>query len=111
MAYTKRIVCLANSFKIGGSCIAGREVLGKGTYGGWIPPVSDRPTAEVWASECQYADNTVPKLLDIIDVPLSHAVPHNHQTENHVLAKKQWTKVGVLPWDELENLRERPASL
>lgn len=28
MAYVKRIVCLANSYKIGGSCIAGREVLG-----------------------------------------------------------------------------------
>ena len=111
MAYVKRIVCLANSFKIGGSCIAGREVLGKRKYGGWIRPVSDRPTAEVWDSECRYASNAVPKLLDIIDVPLVKAAPHNHQTENHVIDKKQWTKVGVLPWDELENLRERPASL
>ena len=34
MAYVKRIVCLANSFKPGGSCIAGREVIGNG-FGGW----------------------------------------------------------------------------
>jgi hypothetical protein len=111
MAYVKRIVCLANSFKTGGSCIAGREILGDGKYGGWIRPVSDRATAEVWASECKYVNNTTPRLLDIIDVPLSKAAPHNHQTENHVIAKRQWTKVDQLPWDELEKLRERPASL
>jgi hypothetical protein len=100
-----------NSFKIGGSCIAGREVLGKGKYGGWIRPVSGRPTAEVWNSECRYASNAVPKLLDIIEAPFVKAAPHNHQTENHVIDKKQWTKVDLLPWVELGNLRERPASL
>ncbi|HXR37012.1 MAG TPA: hypothetical protein VN754_13730 [Candidatus Binataceae bacterium] len=112
MTYVKRIVCLANSFKIGGSCIAGREVLGKGKYGGWLRPVSSRPTAEVRVSECRYQNSAIPKLLDIIDVPLLKAVPHNHQTENHEIdAKSRWVKVGELPWDELEQLRERPASL
>ena len=111
MAYVRRIVCLANSFKIGGSCIAGREILGKGEYGGWIRPVSDRPTAEVWDSECRYPNNSLPKLLDIIDVPLANAAPHNHQSETHVIEKEQWIKVGVLPWEELENLREQPTTL
>jgi hypothetical protein len=112
MAYVKRIVCLANSFKIGGSCIAGREVLGNGKHGGWIRPVSARLTAEVWASECRYQKNSSPKLLDIIDVPLLKAAPRNHQTENHEIDPKTWwVKVGELPWDELKQLRERPASL
>ena len=111
MAYIKTIVCLANSFKIGGSCIAGREVLGDGKYGGWIRPVSERPTAEVWDSEIRYANNATPKLLDIIEVPLLTAAPHNHQTENHVIAKTPWTKVGELPWDELNRLHEEPTSL
>lgn len=112
MPYVKRIVCLANSFKIGGSCIAGREVLVNGKYGGWIRPVSARATAEVSSSECKYQNNSSPKLLDIIDVPLLNTAPHNHQTENHVIdAKTWWVKRGELRWDDLEQLRERPESL
>jgi hypothetical protein len=112
MAYIKRIVCLANSFKTGGSCIAGREVLGNGKYGGWIRPVSDRPTAEVTFREYKYRNNLSPKLLDIIDVPLLKAAPHNHQTENYVVdANSWWEKVDELPWDDLERLRERPTAL
>ena len=111
MGYVKRIVCLANSFKIGGSCIAGREVLGDGVYGPWIRPVSDRPTAEVWDSECRYASYAVPKLLDIIDMPRLNAVPHGHQTENYIIENKPWTKVGALPWSQLDHLAEKPAAL
>ena len=112
MPYVKRIVCLANSFKIGGSCIAGRDVLGNGKYGGWIRPVSERATAEVSFSEYKYQNNAIPKLLDIIDVPLLNAAPHNHQTENHVIdAKNWWVKNGELPWEDLEQLREHPESL
>lgn len=112
MAYVKRIVCLANSFKTGGSCIAGREVLESGKCGGWLRPVSERPTAEVRVSECRYQSNETPKLLDIIDVPLLKAAPRHHQTENHVIdAAERWVKRGELPFDELEQLRERPESL
>lgn len=112
MPYIKKIVCLANSFKIGGSCIAGREILGDGKFGGWIRPVSARSTGEVSSSECRYEDHTIPKLLDIIDVPLLKASPHNHQTENHVIdAKKQWVKTGEFRWKDLEQLREDPQSL
>lgn len=112
MAYTKRMVCLANSFKTGGSCIAGREVLANGKYGGWIRPISARPTAELTYSEYKYQNNMSPKLLDIIDVPLLKADPHHHQTENHIVAGSDWwVKVGELPLDELEKLHERPESL
>jgi len=110
MAYVKRIVCLANSVKTGGSCIAGKEVLAKG-YGGWIRPVSARPTAEVRFSEYRYQNNESPELLDIIDVPLLKAAPQHHQTENHVITAGRWLKQGALPWNQLEQLRDRPASL
>ena len=112
MGYVKRIVCLANSYKLNGRCIAGREVLANGEYGGWIRPVSSRATEEVSFSEYRYGNHTTPKLLDIIDVPLLKAAPHNHQTENHIIdAESWWVKKGELQWDELEQLRQRPGSI
>jgi hypothetical protein len=111
MPYVKKIVCLANSYKPpNGRCIAGREVLADG-YGGWIRPVSARPTAEVSFSEYRYEDNTSPKLLDIVDITLLRADPRHHQIENHIIDAARWVKTGELPWDTLEQLRDRPASL
>jgi hypothetical protein len=111
MAYSKRIVCLANSYKPpNGRCFAGRTVVGN-AFGGWIRPVSARATAEVQFSEYCYADYAAPKLLDIIDIPLLNHDPRYHQTENHVIDAGRWVKVGELPFTALEQLRDRPASL
>jgi len=111
MAYVKTIVCLANSFKIGGSCIAGREVFEKG-YGGWIRPVSERDSAEVRPAECRYMNNTWPKPLDIMEVPLLNPAPRHHQTENHIIdTTRPWKKVGELPWKGLAQLLDRPPTL
>ena len=111
MSYVKTIVCLANSYKPpSGRCIAGREVLADG-YGGWVRPVSPRPTAEVSFSEYRYEDNSSPRLLDIIDVPLLNAEPKHHQTENHVIDAGRWVKRGTLSWERLDHLRDNPASL
>ena len=83
-----------------------------GDYGSWIRLVSARATGEVSFSEYKYENNTSPKLLDIIDVPLLDAAPHNHQTENHVIdAKTRWLKQGKLTWNDLEKLRDQPESL
>ena len=111
MAEVKRIVCLANSLKTGGSCIAGKEVRRRG-YGAWIRPVSERPTAEVSFAECRYENNSAPRLLDIVDVPLLNAAPQHHQTENHVIdASVRWVRSGELPWEQVAQLRDRPATL
>lgn len=112
MSYLKRIVCLANSYKPpNGRCVAGREVLANG-YGGWIRPVSARPTAELSFSEYKYEDNASPKLLDILDIPLLRADPRHHQTENHVIdATGRWVKRGELHWDALAELSDLPPSL
>ena len=58
-------------------------------------------------------DNSVlPKLLDVIEIPLSGAVPHNHQTENHVDdVTRRWANRGQIPWSDLEQLPSSPDSL
>lgn len=92
----KRIVCLANSRKISGRCIAGRE-LANGQLGAWIRPVSNREHEEVSADERRYQDGTEPQVLDIIDVPLIGPRPQPHQLENWLLDHNfYWTKINRL---------------
>ena len=111
MSYTKRIVCLANSFKTGGLCIAGREVTDAG-YGGWVRPVSSRPHEELTYLEYRYADGSSPRLLDVVEVTLQMPMPHKHQSENHLIeAKRGWVKRGEVPFEELPALLEHPESL
>ena len=59
MKYTKRIVCLANSRKMSGRCIAGKEVLDTG-YGEWIRPISKRETAEISEEEMRFENGEIP---------------------------------------------------
>lgn len=112
---TKRIVCLANSWKTGGTCVAGREVLPNtppGTYGAWIRPVSDRPSQEVSHEERAYSDGTQPQLLDIIDVPLLEHRPQDHQQENWLLdPSERWKRAGTCSLRALPTLLEPDGSL
>lgn len=112
MAYIKTIVCLANSYKYpNGRCIAGKEI-GEGGYGGWIRPVSDRPTAELSLSEFTYENRGIPKLLDVIEVPLARAAPRNHQAENHLVDTSQkWTSRGRFSWEGLDLLCDQPETI
>lgn len=111
MPIVKRILCLANSKKLSGRCVAGREVLDAGP-GSWIRPVSTRPTEEVSEDERQYRDGNDPRVLDIVDVPLIRHKPHACQTENWLLDPEYyWTKVGQVGWTELQRYVENPATL
>jgi hypothetical protein len=110
--YVKTIVCLATSQKARGLCIAGKEVLAVGSYGGWIRPIGARPKAEVLPEECWYPDKTIPRPLDIVDVPLLEPAPVNPQTENQILDPgSPWRKRGVFRWDDLDQIRDHPPSL
>jgi len=109
--YTRKIVCLANSRKPGGRCVAGREVL-ENAYGGWIRPVSVRPSAEISLEERRYENGQDPQILDVVNIPMLAPVPRVHQTENHMIdAEKYWTKERVLKWADLPSLVERPTLL
>ena len=104
---SKRIVCLANSRKISGRCIAGKEFLENGRIGGWIRPVSARDNEEVSEDERQYEDGSDPRVLDVIDVPVLKAQPKNYQQENWLLDPVYyWEKVRRVAWNELARLTD-----
>lgn len=111
MPVVKRILCLANSKKMSGRCLAGREVLDTGA-GPWIRPVSARSTEEVSEDERQYQDGSDPRVLDIVDVPLIRPQPHSCQTENWLLDPDYyWSRVRQIGWAELQLYVENPATL
>ncbi|MFZ5450593.1 MAG: dual OB domain-containing protein [Thermodesulfobacteriota bacterium] len=89
-----RFICLANSNKMGGRCIAGLRLDGKG----WIRPVGPSSSRELSSKQYRLNDYSEPKLLDVLEVDLSRPVPEPHQPENFLISKKRWRLV------------ERPAS-
>ena len=102
MAIVKRMVCLANSRKLNGRCVAGQELVGD-TPVGWLRPVSNREHEEVSEYERQYEDGSDPRMLDVIDVPLLEAKPKEYQRENWLLDPDEyWRKVGT--WNDLSRL-------
>jgi hypothetical protein len=107
----KRFVCLANSRKPHGRCVAGRELL-NGRPGEWIRPVSDREHEEVSERERRYRDGSDPRVLDIIDVPLIGRSVKSHQSENWLLdPDKCWRKVGEFDRGSLYRLSDRSGAL
>lgn len=109
MATIKTLVCLANSRKLSGRCVAG---IVDGASGEWIRPVSARPNCEVSECERQYEDGSDPHVLDIISVPLLQPQPHSFQRENWLLDPGYyWRKVGRAGWDELLPLEQQPTTL
>lgn len=115
MPVIKRIVCLANSRKLAGRSIAGREWTGE-RPGGWIRPVSKRDGQEVSEYERQYEDGSDPQVLDVIDVPLVKRMDTSQgetwQSENWLLDEEQyWRKMGRYSWFDLPALVDAAAPL
>jgi hypothetical protein len=111
MTYTKRILVLANSWKKGGACIAGRTFSDK-EYLDWIRPVSARDTQELNGDERRCSDGVEVSVLDIVDVPLAAPIPHLHQVENHVVdSSLRWTRVQQGGWRHVDGWQQSPPTL
>ena len=94
----RRIVCLANSYKFGGLCVAGIELMPNGSFGQWIRPVTNRSGRAINHFEQTCTDGTPSRLLDILDIDFGDALPENHQSENILIKSgKKWKKIGRFP--------------
>ena len=100
--YTKTIICLANSRKITGRCVAGKEIADS-KIGAWIRPVSGRPAGELSEEERRFQNGQDPRLLDVISIPMIEPRSHGFQTENHLIDDGYyWTKQREASWDDLQ---------
>ena len=75
------IVCLANSRKISGRCIAGKII----SDNKWMRPISSRVSEEISEEERRYENGQMPKLLDIINIPVKEHKPQLFQNENYLI--------------------------
>lgn len=97
--YQKTLVCLANSRKPAGRCIAGRVLTDTG-LGEWVRPVSERPGEEVSEEERRYSDGEDVTVGDIVRIPFLQPKPHLHQVENQLLDPDfYWTREGRASWE------------
>jgi hypothetical protein len=104
MPTVKRLVCLANSRKLSGRCVAGIEVAGDRRIG-WVRPVSAREHEEVAEDERRYEDGSEPRVLDVVDVPVLGHRPREYQQENWLLDPKHyWRQVGFASWEHVLQL-------
>jgi len=102
---TKKIVCLANSRKLSGRCVAGKEYLGRGRFGTWIRPVSSSLNRELSRKDIAYEGGGYPEPLDIISIPLKDPCPECHQVENILVdCDYWWVKEGTLEKSKINNM-------
>ncbi|NMA74811.1 MAG: hypothetical protein GX963_11775 [Bacteroidales bacterium] len=102
------LVVLANSFKEGGRCLAGKTVI----TGRWIRPISDRTKKGELNNE-EYSDpqGVEYKQLDILRIPLKISCPEFYQPENYLFDHRRIKRIGQYPFEQLENIVDRPNSV
>lgn len=103
----QRFVCLGNSFKEGGRCLAGilldanNNPIFENQKPKWIRPICETPHGEV--PNCI----AVPfQLLDIIEINNITPHPDLYQTENVLFNNSTLRKIGVFEKNKLNNICE-----
>jgi hypothetical protein len=82
----KKIVCLANSYKHGGRCIAGIDI----DDGQWIRLHGNSTDGALCACEYTLDDGSEPRLLDVIQIELSYAIRSTSHPEDWQIAPTRW---------------------
>ena len=99
--YRKTILCLANSWRPHGSCVAAK-VFDKGKAGAWLRPVNSANENAISKADLQYEDGAFADVLDIVSVPFIEPRPEGHQTENeHIDPDYYWIKRGDATWADV----------
>ena len=107
----KRIIVLANSYKTGGRCIAGKEIVGCNP-GQWVRPVAPANETKEGALDRKHrrtADGSEPQVLNEYEVTFAQHRPGEVQPENwDVVPGEEWRHVRSWPAQENEQLLDKP---
>jgi len=85
-----RIICLANSYKPQGRCIAGIDI----DINEWVRPVSRRTKAIHDERFIDGITGNEPDLLDLLEIPIGEEAPDQGcQPENRYLNNGVWRRI------------------
>ena len=79
------MLCLANSWKYGGRCVAGVR-----NDGSWIRPVSDTEDGSLTAAACVMRGGRSVRALDVVRLRVLGPDPRPHQPENWIVTDDEW---------------------
>lgn len=97
---TFEIICLANSIKYGGRCIAGFKTDGSG----WIRPVSPKIDGTLYPEHYQLSNGEEPQLFSLLKIEFRKHHPQCHQPENWVINERKWQHRGFAKLEQLNHL-------
>lgn len=80
------ILCLANSRKMQGRCVAGLRIDGQG----WIRLVARTEFGELYPHHYKLNDGSDAQVLDLIRVEVISHQPEPHQPENWLIGRSSW---------------------
>lgn len=81
------LICLANSRKLGGRCVAGLKLDGSG----WLRPIGTLPNGTLYPPDYTLNDGTEVGPLDVIQISFRGPRPAPHQPENYVIDGTSWS--------------------
>jgi hypothetical protein len=110
--FIERIVCLANSRKPLGRCIAGKRMDANSKVGTWIRPISAQQSHAISEDDRRYQDGHTAQFLDIIEIPCIEPRATLHQTENVLIDDRfYWELKGRPTWKQLQAMVDAPGPL
>lgn len=111
MPFEYEIVCLANSWKHGGRCIAGKVVSGQDA-GRWIRPVGNRVGhREIRPPEMHYGQGRYAAVLDTIRIEFNEREQGTFQCENMIISGARWVKTGQIRVSDIGDWLDEPEAL
>ena len=92
---TVNLLCLANSYKYRGRCVAGIDL----DTGDWIRPVADTAHGELRPEHYSLPGGQAPQMLDVIRIDLDRPQPLPEQPENWLISGTPWSRRLMPPGD------------
>ena len=87
-----QIICLANSYKRGGRCIAGIDMDTRK----WVRPFNPKGHEGAIGNE-RLIKGKEPQILDVLDIPIGgESENYGCQPENRILLPGRWKKIGTI---------------
>jgi len=96
--FIERFICLANSRKHSGRCIAGKRV----SDDTWVRVIGTGQGHEITEEDRRFKNGASAQVLDVLSVPCHQVVPSGFQSENVLIDPHfYWSSTGRASWQDV----------